>query len=107
MGFKELEYFGATQLLADHNGAGGINTVDLEHRLGEINPNRDSIHSGWLLSRWTLRQRPLYGASTPVAGAIHPISLMLNCLCFPYLSGSLETILWANCRSNGIGFRPI
>jgi hypothetical protein len=55
MTFKELQHLSAAQFLTDDHRAGGIDTVDLEYRLGEFNPDRDSIRSGWRMVWWTLR----------------------------------------------------
>ena len=73
-GLEKLQHLGATQLLSGGDLASSIDAVDLEHRLGEINTDRGSLHGGRLLLSGLFQQRPPYGASTPETGAVHPIS---------------------------------
>ena len=46
--FEELEYFRATELLANRDLASRVDTVNLENVLGEIKSDCHSGHRGWL-----------------------------------------------------------
>ena len=79
--FEELQHLGAAKLLPDGGCAPCVNAVNLEHRLGKIDPNCDNLDGGRLRLWRLLQQRPPYGASTPDTGAVHPIRLTLTNLC--------------------------
>ena len=66
---------GAPQLLPHDNLAAGVDAMDLEDALGEIETDRSNLHSGRFLLE-VASQRPTYGAQTPDTGAVHPIRLI-------------------------------
>ena len=68
---EEPEDLRSSKLLPEHDAPAGIDAVDLEHVLGEIEPNRHAAHCKSSLRKWTAATP--YQALTRGAGAVHPI----------------------------------
>lgn len=74
---EERQHLSPPQRLAHHRFAGGINSMNLENALGQIEADRGNLHRGWLPSSWWLT------ASTPwhsdaVSGSYPPHLLWSN-----------------------------
>ena len=71
-GLKERDYLAAPQLLPDNHLLVGVDAVNLEDVLGEIQTYRANLHPDGPLIVIRLRQSR-YGSSMPGAGVVHPI----------------------------------
>src|SRR6516225_3023259 len=70
--FEERQHLAAPELLADGHLLARVDPVNLEHVLGDIQPDRGNLHLDG--SPHVIRlQRSLYGTSMPGAGAVHHI----------------------------------
>ncbi len=69
---KEFQYFAVHQALAEHHSAPLIDTVHLEHALGDLQPDRDRLHLGRLPAFVVVSDFHL-GTSMPSAGGVHLI----------------------------------
>jgi len=69
---KDSQHLAAPQLLANHDLLGRVDPVNLEYVLGDIQPDRGSLHLDGSLHVIRLRRSP-YGTSMPGAGAVHHI----------------------------------
>src|SRR5581483_245943 len=65
---KKLQYLGAAHTLADHHCACGIDPVNLEYRLRNIETNRANLAHGRLPSTWFASAQPPFGTLMPQSG---------------------------------------
>ena len=70
---KKFENLRATDTLADHHRAIRINTVNLKHRLRNIETNCANLAHGRLPSMWFVSTKPPYGTRCRRVGAVHSI----------------------------------
>src|ERR1700674_331039 len=70
--FEERQHLAAPELLPNDDLLVGVDPVDLEHVLGDIQTDRGNLHLDGSPHVIRLR-RSLYGTSMPGAGAVHHI----------------------------------
>src|SRR5262245_30890487 len=65
---EKLQHLRPADAPADHYRADVINPVYLEHRLRNIETNRDNLAHGRLPSKWFASTQPPYGTPMPQSG---------------------------------------
>jgi hypothetical protein len=69
---EKRQHLAAPKLLSHHDLLVGVDPVDLEHVLGDIQTDRGNLHLGGSPHVIRQRQSP-YGTAMPGAGAVHHI----------------------------------